>query len=855
VEQRELVAACCRIRSSGTGFLVARDRVATCWHAVKDLEVGAEVPLVFSGGQARAGRLLAVDARDDGAVIAIEPLPDVEPLPLAEAYDGRDEWEGCGYPDEASGNALPLSGVVEAPQWKYGGRDALVLRCNQAGGAPVVGWSGSPVVVRDAVVGFVHGYCRDTASADRPAFGDLIATPAWVIRRLLPDLPPAPGPLYGYLRDLERTTSWIDLQGISSGAGESRAATRSRIETMYTPLRARGPFGGRHGLEPEMEARETRLTDLLPHHPRLLFVGAPGSGKTTFLRLVACMLARDALHQRGPGGRPWRGVHLGLPETGRAPVPIFVRLSELARALEACAERDVQAGEILHAVAPDTDRARREPERRAMERALVDGDAVLLLDGLDEVTGEEARRRVMTVIEDARARWRSASIVATSRPFETKRLTERGLDFQEAFVEPFERAEISAFLDRWVRALPGVESGYRAELEDTIVHREEIRRLAENPVLLTCLCVVHWNERRLPSGRAAAYRAVIKWLLLARKEQRMAAGYPQGFAERAFPELALHMMMRPSGKAVSIGFADAAQAVEAVARKYRGQLRGGEDPRRAAEEWLRWECTGSGVVQQIGHGTVRFWHLTFQEFLAAERLADWDGSEKGPKAWWPVIVPRLDDPQWAVMLDLFPACLLPKGDERVDTLLERVRTLGAPNPTLAGEARVVARLHRMLTQLEAYEYPVPEATETAYRALLERVRRIFDPDGVREVPWKDRLAAAEALGSAGDFRLEISPLGRMIEVRPGLALGKYPVTVQEYQVFVEAGGYREHRFWDDEGWTRRKEWPWEAPDGWDQQVGLRNRPVVGVSWFEAAAYCAWLAEKTGQPIRLPAEAE
>ena len=33
------------------------------------------------------------------------------------------------------------------------------------------------------------------------------------------------------------------------------------------------------------------------------------------------------------------------------------------------------------------------------------------------------------------------------------------------------------------------------------------------------------------------------------------------------------------------------------------------------------------------------------------------------------------------------------------------------------------------------------------------------------------------------------------------------------------------------------------------------QPVVGMCWFEARAYCAWLSAQTGQTFRLPTEAE
>jgi sulfatase modifying factor 1 len=48
----------------------------------------------------------------------------------------------------------------------------------------------------------------------------------------------------------------------------------------------------------------------------------------------------------------------------------------------------------------------------------------------------------------------------------------------------------------------------------------------------------------------------------------------------------------------------------------------------------------------------------------------------------------------------------------------------------------------------------------------------------------------------------------------------------------------------------------EPPPWWnDDRFNHPQQPVVGVSWFDAVAYCEWVAARTGKPYRLPTEAE
>lgn len=68
-------------------------------------------------------------------------------------------------------------------------------------------------------------------------------------------------------------------------------------------------------------------------------------------------------------------------------------------------------------------------------------------------------------------------------------------------------------------------------------------------------------------------------------------------------------------------------------------------------------------------------------------------------------------------------------------------------------------------------------------------------------------------------------------------LAKFPVTNQEYRVFVKAAGAAAPPFWNAPAFCHPL------------------KPVVGVNWFEAQAYCEWLCRATGKPFRLPTEAE
>lgn len=99
------------------------------------------------------------------------------------------------------------------------------------------------------------------------------------------------------------------------------------------------------------------------------------------------------------------------------------------------------------------------------------------------------------------------------------------------------------------------------------------------------------------------------------------------------------------------------------------------------------------------------------------------------------------------------------------------------------------------------------------------------------------------------------------------AIARAPVTNAEFASFVEGGGYRNRRYWSDDGWAWREAASAEQPAYWQRRNGGNgveawtrrhfdahiplqpHEPVCHVSWHEAQAYCAWSGR------RLPTEAE
>jgi len=279
----------------------------------------------------------------------------------------------------------------------------------------------------------------------------------------------------------------------------------------------------------------------------------------------------------------------------------------------------------------------------------------------------------------------------------------------------------------------------------------------------------------------------------------------------------------------------------------------------------------SGLLVSRVEGEVEFWHLTFQEFLAALHLSLHEG-------YWDEIEAHLHDDRWSEVVVLLGGCRRRLGIRPASDFIKKIL---ARETTATGRARAVGLVGRILKDI--LPYGSDPGFGTGYEEALRETLSLFE-SGAEPVAESTRVEVGEALGQAGDPRLDDEAANRVLvpggtfwmgtqaddPENPGydperynwegpihrvtlspFLLDRFPVTVQRFRRFVEAGhsGYLNREVWDPKGWASRRRKQRTHPSEWEKQLRHPNRPVVGVTWYDADAYARWAGG------RLPSEAE
>ncbi|MBC2903913.1 NACHT domain-containing protein [Streptomyces sp. PSKA01] len=336
------------------------------------------------------------------------------------------------------------------------------------------------------------------------------------------------------------------------------------------------------------------VEQVLAGHERVLLRGVAGSGKTTLVQWLAVTTA----HQ---GRLTGDLAHL----MGR--VPFVLPLRTLTRG----GARLPVPGDFLSAVSCPL--AGSQPAGWA-DRVLGAGRGLLLVDGIDEVP-EEERERTRRWLADLLAAFPGNLWLVTSRPSAVRQEWLGGEDFTELTLSPMSRENITVFIRRWHRAA-GAEPALCEALLNAVRTKQDLGRLATNPLMCALICALH-RERRgfLPRGRKALYDAALSMLLERRDRERELTVELDEESQVELLQRLAYWLIR-NGRA-EMDRSDALNQLERLLPSMPYVAAQG-----SAEEILRHLIVRSGLLREPAAGAVDFVHRTFQDYLGARAAVE-----------------------------------------------------------------------------------------------------------------------------------------------------------------------------------------------------------------------------------------
>jgi|GEM_PF-3475202 len=339
-------------------------------------------------------------------------------------------------------------------------------------------------------------------------------------------------------------------------------------------------------------------------YKHLAILGPPGSGKTTIMQHILMTLTIPRLRRK-----------VRVPRK----MPVFLFLREHASAIKE--NPDITIIELVN-MRLESMVSKLHPDW--IQRQLLKGNCLVLLDGLDEVSEDETRNAVSKWVKSQIENYPDNYFYISSRPGGYNHDIFRGSGIHVIDVQTFNREQQESFIYKWYlvnesrqKDLPTKDSKVVLAAKEGKLHFfRQVQRvsaladMASNPLLLTLMAILHSRVGSIPQKRSELYKQIFDVLL---QKRQQAKGLPDDSLSneqklQVLKPLAFYIMKRANGVDISVN--EAKQEVGKILERV--------DASVEMSDFLKTIYHGSGLMNphQI-EGLYRFSHKTFMEYLTA----------------------------------------------------------------------------------------------------------------------------------------------------------------------------------------------------------------------------------------------
>ena len=616
------------------------------------------------------------------------------------------------------------------------------------------------------------------------------------------------------------------------------------------------------------------LKSVLSQNRRIVVMGLAGAGKSTLARYIAAILASALMGDKELEFRMSR--EMGIEKH----FPIYVDLV-------ACNEKELE--EVLFSSACNF-RDTKVDTKALIEDKLIKGNCFVIFDGLDEIINGKQRLKVMREIASISKRHSDQNyFMVTTRPGGYNRKEElSSVGYRHYELAEWRKPQQERLIRRYYRLWsekglgPVSVKDWKTGTDDlmrTIQGNEGLRRLKNNPLMLSIITYLHFRGEVMPEQEYKVYEKILRYLI--RKKTQDDDISDDAISDILFMlgGLAFYMLERKERELIN-----KQDLFNVLQKGYHVR-----DPKEYIKRMeIEWGILLNRNDASDEESLYSFISQSFQIYLAAYSV------DRSPQLWH-----RLQRhlqktyEVWEEVALMYASMSIPnekmlKVDRVLQTILDKHNIYSHVDTVVWIRAgRCIASAGKAAQKSKEYDAVLKQLKQLSYGGQKNHIRSIetlcmIHPEGenfilkrimghlshenfditiwhslekmtdldaiqhlrfvivnrLEEFAVRDRISLGKALAIIGDDRLERFVLLHS-DPNSRFEIGKYPVTNWEYGRFIKETSYPPPSHWPDK----------------EYQKEIANHPVVHVSWEDARAYCKWITEETGIETRLPNEEE